>query len=377
MKILYINNALAIWGGIERVLIDKMNYLANQRGYNIYMITTDQGEHVVPYFIDNRIIYRDLNIRFHKQYNLPIYKRIYVHYEMKYRFRSKLNDALISIKPDIIISTADNFVDDILSVKRNIPYIVESHSIKKFTRVYENRSLNILEKMKRYLYLNKLKKVSALVVLTDGDAKEWSNIKSPKVIPNPVHLNSEDTLSNCSEKQAIFVGRLSKQKGLDQLIQVWNLVNRRCPDWTLVIYGEGQLENYYRQIIDKYPCSLNIKIHSPIRNINDEYKKSSMLLLTSIYEPFGLVIPEAMSCGIPVVAFDCPYGPRTIISDQEDGFLIKSGDVISFADKVIFLIQNEERRKKMGFAASLNCRRFSMDCIMPQWMYLFNKLAKD
>jgi glycosyltransferase involved in cell wall biosynthesis len=377
MKILYINSALAIWGGIERVLIDKMNYLANQKGYNIYMITTDQGEHIVPYFMDSRIIYSDLNIRFHKQYKLPIYKRIYVHYEMKYRFRSKLNDVLVSIKPDIIISTADNFVDDILSVKRNIPYIVESHSTKKFTRVYENRSLNILEKMKRFLYLNKLKKISTLVVLTDGDAKEWCNIKIPKVIPNPVHLNSEKTLSTCSEKQAIFVGRLSKQKGLDLLIQVWALVNRIYPDWTLSIYGEGQLENYYRQIIDNYPGPLNIRVYAPVKNINNEYKKSSMLLLTSIYEPFGLVIPEAMSYGLPVVAFDCPYGPRTIISDQEDGFLIKSGDVKSFADKVIFLIKNEEIRKKMGFAASVNSRRFSAEIIMPMWINLFNKLTKE
>ena len=100
-----------------------------------------------------------------------------------------------------------------------------------------------------------------------------------------------------------------------------------------------------------------------------------MAYFTSLYEPFGLVLPEVMSCGIPVVAFDCPYGPREIITDGVDGFLIKDRNVEVFAEKVCQLMCNEELRRKMGQAGVISSKRFSADIIMPQWKSLFDSLA--
>ena len=97
--------------------------------------------------------------------------------------------------------------------------------------------------------------------------------------------------------------------------------------------------------------------------------------MTSLYEPFGLVLPEAMSCGLPVIAFDCPYGPSDIITDGVDGFLIKNRDIEMFADKVCQLIENEELRRRMGKNGIISSQRYRADVIMPKWISLFEELT--
>ena len=148
----------------------------------------------------------------------------------------------------------------------------------------------------------------------------------------------------------------------------------RHPDWVLDIYGEGELKDYYQKIIDD--LNINMIIHHPEATILQRYCESSMLLLTSVYEPFGLVMPEAMSCGLPVVAFDCPYGPADIITDGVDGFLVKNRDINEFADRVCQLIEDKELRMRMGQAAIKSAQRYRADLIMPKWKDLFEQLCR-
>ena len=100
-----------------------------------------------------------------------------------------------------------------------------------------------------------------------------------------------------------------------------------------------------------------------------------MLVMTSLYEPFGLVLVEAMSCGLPVVAFNCPYGPADIIIDGVDGFLIENRNVELFASRICQLMDNLELRQKMGKAAVLSAQRYKADYVMPQWEKLFMELS--
>jgi len=102
-----------------------------------------------------------------------------------------------------------------------------------------------------------------------------------------------------------------------------------------------------------------------------------MLLLTSVHEPFGLVLPEAMSCGLPVVSFDCPYGPADIISDGVDGFLVKDRNIRVFADRVCLLIENEELRVRMGREGITSSQRYKTGVIMPLWNSLFERLLHE
>ena len=118
-----------------------------------------------------------------------------------------------------------------------------------------------------------------------------------------------------------------------------------------------------------------VVLHKPTDHIFDAYCDSSFLILTSLYEPFGLVMPEAMSCGLPVVAFDCPYGPRSIITDGVDGFLVAEGDERAFADRMRLLMTQPERCRAMGDAAIGKAHSFAATAIMPRWTELFKDVT--
>ena len=143
-------------------------------------------------------------------------------------------------------------------------------------------------------------------------------------------------------------------------------------DWVDPLYGDGDFIEI--PATEEERLQMNIHAHKTVTDIFERYLDSSVLLLTSLYEPFGLVMPEAMSCGLPVVAFDCPSGPAQIITDGVDGFLIKNRDVELFVDKVCSLIESSELRHAMGKAAIESSQRYSTDHIMAQWINLFKEL---
>ena len=159
------------------------------------------------------------------------------------------------------------------------------------------------------------------------------------------------------------------------MLRIWELVHKRHPDWSLSIYGEGEYEVTLRHEINDLDA--NIFLHAPTQKILESFKDGSMLLVTSEFEPFGLVLPEAMSCGLPVVSFDCPYGPGDIITDGVDGVLIKNRDIHAFADKVCQLIEDEDVRRQMGKNGIVSSQRYRADVIMPKWVDLFQKVLSS
>ena len=359
MKIVYLYSSLAITGGVERVLVDKMNYLVNHYGYEVYMITSDQGQHPVPYQLDERVHLLDLQIRFHSQYQYRGWQRIFEGRRLTRLYHQRLKEKLKEISPDMIVCTTSQDVHSLLQMKGSIPLVVESHNnfihIDTWWHYLQNLWNNFL-----------IRKASAVVTLTQGDAKNWKHVtRRVHVIPNIVHLNDTGRYSDCSNKRAIFVGRLVEQKGIPDLIKVWRIVNGRHPDWQLDVFGNGEMESI---------PDIKLFVHPPTKNIMEEYMNSSMLLMTSIYEPFGLVLPEAMSCGLPVVAFDCPYGPADIITHESDGFLVSDRDINLYADYVCQLIENLDLCQTMGAAAIKASQRYQADKIMPQWKELFEHL---
>lgn len=372
MRILYTYSSLAVWGGVERVLVDKMNYLSTKKEYVIYILTTCQGNHSVPYALNARVHLVDIGIEFHKQYQYTGLIRLLDRYRRIKLFEKQFKKKVHEICPDIIICTTADPVHSITKVKGEIPLIVESHS-SYYSEKFEKKS--ILFKLNCYVNKSYLRNASGIVALTKKDAVNWRKVNSfVSVIPNIVHLNDTGTYSDCNSNRVIFVGRITYQKGIDDLIKVWSIVQEKYPEWFLDIYGEGEMMDFYKNIIDN--MDINIVIHLPKSTILQRYCESSMLLLTSVYEPFGLVMPEAMSCGLPVVAFDCPYGPADIITDGVDGFLIKNRDVSAFADRVCQLIEDKDLRVRMGQAAIKSSQRYRADVIMPKWERLFERLIK-
>lgn len=367
MRILYIFRSLAVLGGIERVLVDKMNFLATQ-GYEVHLLTTCQGSHPIPFDLEKSVHIEDLGIQFHLQYQYNGLRRLWEDFCRTKWFERRLVERLKVIQPDVIICTTTDPVYSIMKVKGKIPLVVEAHNI--CYRALGEKGPH--QRMIAWRLKRGLKKVACLVALTDQDAEEWRKLKIPvKVIPNVVHLNKDRT-SNLESRRVVWVGRFDYQKRPLEIVKIWKLVHPNFSDWHLDIYGEGELGSELNKVVES--LNMNIHVHPPTKDIFNVYRNSSILVSTSLFEPFGLVIPEAMSCGMPVIAYDSPYGPSSIISNGKDGFVVENGNRILFAERIMQLIKDKPLRQEMGSSAlkaSLCC---SAHVIMPKWCGLFEQI---
>jgi len=370
MIILYVTDAFAVWGGMERVLADKMNVLTGQYGWDVTLLTMNQGGHPLSYELLPDVRHIDLGVRMHQQYQYKGIRRIFKREELKHLLKRRLKSTLEKIRPDVVVCVKLDYVSVLLELKGIAPLVVESHTLCKSEQMDE---VGWFRKMYVWSLKRSIRKSDAVVALSEGDAADWRIInKRVYSIPNIVHLNESGLYSSCAQKAVIYVGRLSRQKDIDSLLRIWEYVYPKNPDWRLDIYGEGELKEQYTEKIRS--LNTNIHVYEPTANIMDRYRDHSILLLTSFYEPFGLVLPEAMSCGLPVVAFDCPYGPADIITNGVDGFLIKNRDIQAFADRACQLIEDEELRRRMGQNGIISSQRYRADVIMPKWISLFEKL---
>lgn len=372
MKLLYVENTLTIHGGIERVLIDKLNWLVEEGGCKVCLIIANQGKHPIVFPLNPKVECHDFGIMFHQVYRYSGWKRYRLLFQLHKLFRQRLTEIVRAFSPDVIICTRLDIAHDAIRGRSNIPVVYESHN-SFLSYKYEKYSL--IQRLQIKYNLHVLKEAQMIVTLTEGDALEWKKMSQyVHVIPNIVHLNDTGRLSDCHSKSAIFVGRYSYQKDIQTLLLIWKKVHQRYPDWALHVFGGyGDQQDEIRQEIE---CSkTNVMMHQPTASIYEEYLNSSMLLMTSRFEPFGLVLPEAMSCGLPVIAFDCPYGPAEIISDAKDGFLIRDRDINEFVDKICLLIENEDLRIKMGKVGIQSSQRYIASNIMPKWIQLFSQLS--
>lgn len=378
MKIIYIYDSLAGIGGIERIFIQKMNYLADKLNHNIYLITSSQGTHPFIFPLTDKVKHIDLDIRFHSQYAYPFPTRIWIKYKLQKLYRKRLQESVNNIDPDIIVGTTTWNSDVICQLKCKGKIVIESHCAKPYTAITDHLTngiikdfINKITTWQRFRYTEK--HCDAIVSLTQNDTSAW---KTPHVttIPNMIESIPEKS-STCSSHRVIAAGRLTYQKGFNRLIDAWTLVHKRHPKWKLDIYGEGYYkEKMQRQIKENY-VEDSITIHPFTSNIFEEYLTSSIFVLSSRYEGFGLVLIEAMSCGIPCVSFDCPYGPAEIINNEEDGILIDNNNIPQMATAICYLIENEEIRKAYGKKAKENAKRFLPENIMPKWEQLFKQIT--
>ena len=223
--------------------------------------------------------------------------------------------------------------------------------------------------------IRQLRQLKRFIVLSHEDSREWTELDNVEVIHNPLSFFPETT-ANGEQKQVIAVGRYVPQKGFDRLIPAWQIVARKHKDWILRIYGNGMREQLQQQI-DSLGITSCCILEPTVSNIVDKYLESSIFVLSSRFEGFGMVIIEAMACGVPPVSFTCPCGPRDIIDDNKDGLLVEDGNIEQLAEKICYLIENEDIRKKMGKQARIDVERFKIEHIAKQWKNLFERLKAN
>ena len=376
MKLLFITGQINQFGGVERTLSDKINYL-NSRGHEICVVTYAQMGQPLSFILNDGVIFFDIDCRYFSFFKLPIYKRIWKLFKIKLYFRKRLSSIIQSFVPDVIIVTmAMNrfYLNDITSIAGNARIIVESHNIYHDLFVKVPISERIF-----YLFHHPLKTMAQadmLVLLTHEDAKAWKkwNVKNLKVIPNPLPLYL-DKLSGCKRKEGriISVGRLATEKRYDRLINAFAILADKYPLWYIDIYGYGPEEKHLLEIIKKQGLMGRIKIHKPTSQIYKEYESSQMLVLSSDLESFGLVLIEAMACGTPVVSVNCPHGPSEIIEDGKTG-LLSEMNIDDLAIKMEWMIVHDTERAEMGKKAHLAVAKYKKDVIMNNWETAYESL---
>ena len=380
MKIVLLHPNLTQRAGTERVIIDKLNYLADNNGYDITIVTYEHGSHPIAYPISPRIKHIDLNICFHLLYKRHRLFRLCKKILLEKKLQKKYNDIINKIRPDIVI-TVTYYVECLKVISKcSIPNtrILESHVDKDFLLKNDPTTKKDLITRLRLSYENwgvnhYAKKFDLLIALTEQDANNWSKTLNTTIITNMVHLRNDGIRSKLNNKHVIFAGRYSMEKGIFELFEIWKKVYQKHPDWQLDLYGEGSLRNTL--VTKAKELNANINVNESTDNIFEKYQESSVFVLCSVFEAFGLVIPEAMSCGLPVVSFDCPFGPRHIITNGIDGFLIPNRDIQLFADRVCELIESEEMRIRIGQAAILTAKKYSAEQIIPKWIELYENLC--
>ena len=376
-KIVYCTPALYFAGGMERVLTMKANYFAEHFGYDITIILTEGEGKPLFYPLSDKVKVVNLNIGFEELWTCSFIKKIVVYLKKQYLYKKMLKNELMRIRPDITVSMLRREINFINEIKDGSKKIGEIHINRANFRNFDSKDDNFIKRLFAKVWMNnlvkKLKQLDSFVALTEKDKEAWVELDNVCVIPNPLSFVPQN-ISKLTEKRVIAVGRYCHEKGYDLLLKAWRIVQNSIADWRLEVFGEGDRSQYEEMIsslnIDRQRCIL----HGRSSNIQDEFEKSSLAVCSSKFEGFGLVITEAMVCGLPVVSFDCPWGPRAIIHDGEDGLLVENGNVEKLADAIIWMIQHPEMRSKMATKAIENVQRFSIEKIAEKWRSLFDAL---
>ena len=375
-KIVYCTPSLYIPGGVERVLTTKANYLADIAGYDITIVLTD-GKGKEPYYpLSHKVKIIQLDINFEELWHLSFFKKIFVYLKKQRIFKKRLTDTLMELRPDITVSLLRREINFLTSIKDGSKKVGEIHVNKDHYRNFEGKNINIIKQLFSRWWMsnliNKLKKLDKFIVLTETDRMSWKELQNVLIIPNPLAIFPKET-SSLDNKQIIAVGRYAYEKGFDMLIESWEKVHKRHPDWILKIYGIDIIKNLTPIIQDKDLQGSIIPMDSTPQ-IYQAYQDSSIYVCSSRFEGFGMTLIEAMSCGVPCISFDCPHGPRNIITDGKNGYLVEPENVEALAERICHLIEHEELRKEMGKAARKRAEDFQEEKIMQKWVNLFENI---
>lgn len=359
MKLLYITNGITGAGGLERVLAVKASLLAEKFGYEVHILTLNESPEAKPFFEFSDKI---------KRHSIAVHGNPLKYWKL---YRIRIRQKVAEINPDVISVCDDGlkgfYIPRILKIK--IPIIYERHASLQISA--KSSKIEFKHKMVNFLMQKNAQSFDKFVLLTEGNLKEWP-AGNLAVIPNPLPFTVEKN-ADLSVKTVISVGSLSYNKGTDLLLEIWEKVSKNFPDWKLEIYGKSADSNY--EELNQKKNLRNVFFNPPVSDIQQKYVEASVFVLPSRSEGFGMVIIEAMACGLPVVSFDCPHGPGDIVTDGKDGFLIENGNTDQFAEKLALLMKDIELRKKFGTEAKITAQNYRPETIVAVWDQLFKTLT--
>lgn len=376
MKILYLIHSTYNPGGMERVLLNKVRYLVEEKGWDVTVVTTDQHERASFYPFPEGVKMIDLGVNYSEDNGKPFLKKLMGFLKRRRLHKKRMTEILAQVKPDVVDCFYPGECSFVPELKDGSKKVMELHQSKLFHHQY-NRSglMGLADKVRARMDERLVRKFDRFVVLTEEDSKMWGEMPNIRVIPNAANFIAQK-YSDCSEKRVIAVGRLDYQKSFDRLILVWEKVHEKMPDWRLDIFGQGEWKDMLQRMIDERELQDCVRLNGPIKDIGKEYAESSMLVMSSHYEGFPMVMIEAMACGLPAVCFDFKCGPRDIIVEGENGLIVPDGDIDGLASAIIKLMKDEKLRKRMGERAKRVVETYSEERVMGLWEELFEEILR-
>jgi glycosyltransferase involved in cell wall biosynthesis len=362
------------------VVATKANFFAERLGYDVTVIVTEGKGRDRFFPMSDRIEIINYELHFERLWQLPFLKKVFVYLCKQWEYKRRIKVDLMRIRPDFVITTLRREINFVTKINDGSIKIGELHVNRANYRNFDSRNSNILKRWFAKLWMNNLlghlRHLDKMVVLTDNAVNDWPELSNVVKIPDALPFRIDDR-SDLSAKRVISIGRYDYDKGNDLLLQAWAIIEKQMPEWTLDIYGNGNIAPYQNQIIELGVDPQRCHLLGPVTDVKKKYLSSSVFVLPSRFEGFGLVIIESMACGVPVVSFDCENGPRSIITDGEDGFLIPPFDINLLAKKIMLLMNDHELRCAMGINAQKAASQYEMDKIGLQWRLLFEELKGE
>ena len=379
-KIVFCTPAIYSAGGVERVVAVKANYFAERLGYDVSIIVTEGKGSDAFFPVSNQVRIINYELNFEELWQLPFWKKVIAYIRKQRLFKKKLEADLMQLRPDFVISTLRREINFINQIKDGSIKIGELHVNRANYRTFDGKNSNWVKKLFSRFWsrslLGHLKQLDRMVVLTDSALSDWPELDNVVKIPDPLPFKIESN-SELSAKRVVSIGRYAYDKGNDLLLRAWAIIEKQAPDWTLDVYGNGDRVSYQQQLVELGIDQQRCHLYGPTTEVKKAYLNSSLFVLPSRFEGFGLVLIEAMACGVPVVAFDCENGPRSIISHGASGFLIPPFDVEAMADKILLLMRDDSLRKAMGFKAQKAACQYDIDTVGKLWKQLFDELKAN
>ena len=384
MILAFLCNNMKSTNGIERVWAQRLSLLAESDMFEVYLITYNQFGAPFSFPLSEKVHYIDLATRYIERCS---YHGLFLYLDRffsKLTYKKAIGSCLKHISPDVI-TCVDVYLADlqaVLNCKVAATKVVECHcglsayfgDLEKIGPKYKRS----IEQKNKEKIVQTIRKFDKIVVMTEGEKADWKADDKIVCISNMLPCYPSELLDKSRvNHRVISVGRYAYQKGYDMLINSWEYVQVKHPDWSLHIYGSrdgdrGDYESLKKKITTD--SIQNVFLHPETDDVYSEYCESDIYVMSSRFESFGLVLIEAMACGLPVVTFDCKYGPRSIVEDGLTGIIVPQNNIEKLAEAICSMIENEEMRNTFGSNARLASRKYLPDATLPLWNEFYKSL---
>lgn len=358
------------------MLANKANWLV-EHGHEVCIVTTDQEGEESFFKLDERIKCFDLEIGYERNNGGGFLNKL-IHFPFKqYQHKKKLETLLKEQKADIVISMFCNDAGFLPKIKDGSKKVLEIHFSRYKLLQYGRKGLWALaDKWRSANYEKVAGRFDRFVVLTEEDRQYWDGLNNITVIPNARTFTCEKP-ALLDNKEVLAVGRYNFQKGYERLLEAWAIVQKEMPEWKLRILGDGELRGDMEQQARRLNIYESVVFGRAEHNVKEIYQQASIYAMTSRYEGLPMVLLEAQAAGLPIVSFDCKCGPKDVIENGKNGFIVKDGEINTFAQKLLLLMKDEELRKEMGKRAYADSERFDEEHIMSRWTQLFDSILAE